>query len=314
MFTTNLALIVLSRPNHTHTVPKITVVIPLFNKESTILRALESVRAQQLPPYEVLVVDNASTDGGPALVTGLSWEKLQLLNAPVAGVSQARNVGIAAATGSHIAFLDADDAWSPAFLRQMGALIRNHPEAGLYASGYVFRQGSSDRHPRLPRLRLQQAGLLTDYFRHIARNDMLVTASSVCIPTPVLAEVGGFAVGERIGEDQDLWARIAMRYPIAYDPQVLAIYFQDAANMATRQAVDQQAWLFIARLEGMQQQLPAATRHYLRRYLSWQLVGQASMLVLVKDYPAARQLLKRKIARLSGIRYLYWWLRAHLNY
>lgn len=313
MFTTNLAFIDLLRSTQTVAVPKITVVIPLFNKESTILRALESVQAQQWPADEVLVVDNASTDAGPAMVKALGWDKLRLLHEAHPGVSHARNAGIAAASGTHIAFLDADDAWAPGFLRQMHALIQSHPEAGLYASGYVFRTGSSDRRPDLPGLGRLQAGLLHNYFGLIARHDMLVTASSVCIPKAVLLAVGGFPVGERIGEDQDVWARIALQYPIAYDPQVLAIYFQDAANMATRKEVDRQEWPFIARLEGMQGLLPPPARRDLRRYLSWQLVGQASMLVLAKDFGAARQLLHRKIARLSGLRFLYWWFRARFN-
>ncbi len=313
MFTTNLVFIDLLRSTQTVAAPKITVVIPLFNKESTILRALESVQAQQWPADEVLVVDNASTDGGPALVQGLGWDKVRVLHEARRGVSHARNAGIAAASGTHIAFLDADDAWAPGFLRQMHALIQSHPEAGLYASGYVFREGSSDRRPDLPHLHGQQAGLLPNYFQQIARHDMLVTASSVCIPKGVLEELGGFPLGERIGEDQDVWARIAMHYPVAYDPQALAIYYQDAVNMATRQEVDRQEWPFIARLEGMQVLLPPPARRDLLRYLSWQLVGQASMLVLVKDFPAARKLLDRKIARLSGLRFIYWWLRARFK-
>jgi hypothetical protein len=196
----------------------------------------------------------------------------------------------------------------------MAKLVHQFPQAGWYASGYVFRYAAGDRLPAHPGLEKFEAGLLENYFEVVARGDMVATASSVCIPKAVLDQLGGFPVNEKIGEDQDLWARIALQYPVAYDPKPLAIYEQEAEGMATRAKVSRQLWPFISRLAAMAPQQPAAVRQPLQRYLSRQLVGQASQLVLDGAFAEARQLLKHPLARLSGLRYGYWLLRTYLRH
>ena len=292
---------------------RFSVVIPLYNKAATIVRSINSVLQQALAVHEIIVIDNGSTDDGASLVNGIKDVRIRLVQQENKGVSAARNVGIAAATGTHIALLDADDAWAPGFLSAMQDLIAAHPEAGWYASGYAFRYEDVDKAPSHPSLEAFSAGLLPDYFAVVSQGDMVATASSVVLPVAVLQQVGGFAEGERIGEDQDLWARIALQYPVAFDPAVLAYYYQDSPDMATKARVDTKEWPFIARLEKAGRTLPFERQKTFYQYLSRQLVGQASQLVLAKEFDAAQKLLGKPLAKISGMRWAYWQIRNYLH-
>jgi glycosyltransferase involved in cell wall biosynthesis len=290
------------------------VIIPLHNKVGSIVHCLNSVRAQTVQPFEVLVIDNNSSDGGADLARAYDWDRVRVLEEHSQGVSQARNAGIAAAKGSHLAFLDADDYWLPAFLERMAALVLRFPEAGWYAGGYVFRTKSGDRRPMHPGLEGFEAGLLPSYFGVVAFGDMIATASSVCIPRALFEVVAPFAEGEKIGEDQDLWARIALGYPVAFDPELMAIYDQEGENMATKTAVARELWPFIGRLAKIAEGLQGEERRLLELYLSRQLVGQASQLVLAGAFGEAQRLLGHRLAGRSGWRYRYWLVRAYLRW
>ena len=292
---------------------RFSVVIPLYNKAATIGRSLESVLQQEVQAYEIIVVNNGSTDGSAERVKAFQDSRIRLIEQANMGVSAARNAGIKAAAGSHIALLDADDAWAPGFLAAMQALIQKHPEAGWYAGGYAFRFADGDKSPIHPGLEKFTSGILPDYFAVVSRGDMVATASSVVLPARVLQELGGFAEGERIGEDQDLWARIALTYPVAFDPAITAFYYQDAPDMATKAKVEIKEWPFIARLEKAGRNLPFERQKTLYQYLSRQLVGQASQLVLAREFDAAQKLLSRPLAKISGLRWAYWQIRNYLH-
>jgi glycosyltransferase involved in cell wall biosynthesis len=291
---------------------RFSVVIPLYNKAATLLRTLQSVSAQKTAAFEVLVVDNGSTDAGPALATAFG-APVRLLQINERGVSHARNAGINAAQGDFIVFLDADDSWEPDFLTTLQALITNYPEAGWYALGYAFKWESRLQAPQHPLPAAFSRGYLPNYFELVAKGDMIATASSVAMALSVCQSMGGFAVGESIGEDQDLWARIALQHPVAFDKKICAYYHQDASNMATRSAVQTQAWPFIKRIAQQAAALQHPQIESVYAYLGRQLVGQASQLVLSKNYKAARQLLQDPLAKREGMRFFYWKLRAWLK-
>ena len=137
---------------------------------------------------------------------------------------------------------------------------------------------------------------------------MLLTASSVCIPRAVLERTGSFPVDERIGEDQDLWIRLALHGPIAWDNRCSAYYRQDAGAMATRSLVDDTPWPFVFRLlqrlnEG---DIPASQEDDAKTYAARHLLGQAGQLVLDGRSQSAMRLLSEPVARSGGLRYCYW--------
>ena len=112
----------------------ISVVIPLYNKAAEIGRAVRSVLAQTLPPREVIVVDDGSTDGGADEVERMASSVVRLVRQENRGVSAARNRGIAMASGRYVALLDGDDRWQPQYLEQVWRLIARYPDCGAYGN------------------------------------------------------------------------------------------------------------------------------------------------------------------------------------
>lgn len=290
------------------TTPTFSVVVPLYNKEDSVSGTVRSILEQTFTDFELIVVDDGSTDGSLDVVASFRDERIRVIRQVNGGVSRARNAGIAAARASYVALLDADDVWHADFLKRIHALIRNYPEASAYATQYAFRHGGDDRPPHHPRLKNVSPHLIENYFHQVAVGDLLLTASSVCIPRAVLEQTGLFPVDERIGEDQDLWIRLALHGPIAWDNRCSAYYRQDAGAMATKSSPDAAPWPFVARLlrKLRDGSLPTRIEVDAKNYAARHLLGQAGQLVLGGKQHAARHLLREPEARAAGLRYYFW--------
>lgn len=211
---------------------KVSVVIPLYNKARHIRRAIDSVLAQTRPPDEVVVVDDGSTDGSAQMVAEIQDPRIRLIAQSNGGVSAARNRGVQEASGDGIAFLDADDEWNPSFLETVTGLRDRFPKAGIYATSYRLCDGKRVWRPaHVDSPADPQGGLMEDYFRS-ASGPAPFCSSSVMIPKPILNEVGLFPNGMAKGEDLCTWARIALRHPVAWSPQIGATYHLAADNRA----------------------------------------------------------------------------------
>jgi glycosyltransferase involved in cell wall biosynthesis len=212
----------------------VTAVIPLHNKEREIGRTLRSVLAQAALPAAVVVVDDGSTDGGAEVVRSMHDARIRLIQQPNAGVSVARNRGIAASPTDLVALIDADDEWKPDFLRRVYALHTAFPDAGLWGAGFTLIDSHSGpevtmKFPGVPRD--PAGGLVKDFLRSSLKAP-IVCASSVLCRRSILDKVGGFPEGVRLGEDLDLWMRIALNYPVAYIADPLVLYHKGASNRA----------------------------------------------------------------------------------
>ncbi len=206
--------------------PAISIVMPLYNKAGQVLRTIASVRAQTLSDWELVVVDDGSTDGGPALVRDLPDARIRVVSQANAGVSAARNRGIALARADLVAFLDADDLWFPGFLAAIVALKADFPQGGWFATGYEIRpvQGAAFA----SRLHGAPAdfsrGILLDYFIVAMASDPPVWSSATAVRCDAIQAIGGFPEGVGSGEDLLTWARLAVRYPLAYEARPLAVF------------------------------------------------------------------------------------------
>lgn len=116
--------------------PRFSIVLPTYNRVDTVLRAVESVRAQAWEDWELIVVDDGSTDGTRAALAGVSDPRLRVLSQENQGVGRARNRALAEARGALVAFLDSDDAWTPHHLRLAAAFFDAHPGEDLYSSEF----------------------------------------------------------------------------------------------------------------------------------------------------------------------------------
>ncbi len=215
-----------------HTSVLVSVIIPVYNKRNFLPRTLRSVLRQSFRNFEVILVDDGSTDGGIDVIRAVRDSRIRIIEQSNQGECAARNTGIALARGRLLAFLDADDSWEPDFLSTIVDLRRRYPAAGLYATNYYIKTFGQEARPAgivgLPiwTKRFQS----NDYFRLGTGGELPISASSVCIPRHVINEVGGFPLGEKMGGDQHVWWRICARYPFAFDTTCLATYHRDADN------------------------------------------------------------------------------------
>ncbi|MBN1346448.1 MAG: glycosyltransferase family 2 protein [Phycisphaerae bacterium] len=208
------------------TAPAVTVVVPLHNKQTTVERALRSVLDQTVRDFEIVVVDDGSTDQSAAAAERIGDPRVRLIRQANGGVSMARNRGIEAASAPVIAFLDADDAWMPEFLETVLRLRKRFATCHVYATNYVI--ACDNGQCRLPIIRGiprgPWEGVLRGYFAIACRSDPPLFTSAVAARKETLLDVGGFPEGVTSGEDLLTWARLAGRHDIAYASEPLSIY------------------------------------------------------------------------------------------
>lgn len=213
----------------------IVIVIPLYNKSSYIARALNSVLTQTYQDYEILVINDGSTDGSENIVKSYIKEnpgKITLINQENQGVSVARNTGIKHAQGELIAFLDADDEWNPRYLETIISLKEKYPAAGIYATAY-YQQDTVSEKKNLIQYKIKNKStrtLLSSYFKAISLGPHPIMTSGIVVPRHILDKIGGFESGMPLGEDLLLWAKIALYYPIAYCAEPLSTCWMNTAN------------------------------------------------------------------------------------
>ena len=210
----------------------ISVIIPLYNKEAGIATALHSVLAQSYQDFEVVVVDDGSTDGSVAIVKTFNDPRIRLIQQQNAGVSAARNRGIEEAKGEYIAFLDAEDEWMPGFLDEIRALQEAYPDCRAQATNYSFCSNGVKSPTILHKIQFEgERGILSNYFEVASCSHPPVCSICVCIERKLLQEIGGFPVGIKSGEDLLTWARIAVRTQWAYSQKVMAQYNFDQISI-----------------------------------------------------------------------------------
>lgn len=198
------------------TPPTVTAVIPGYNYGRFLGEALESVLAQTQPAYEIIVVDDGSTDDTPEVARRYG-DRIRYIRTENGGVSRARNTGVAEARGEFIAFLDADDRWLPDKLARQTAAFAANPDAGLVHTGSrVFNQ---DDGATLCEFEPEPAVDVHALIRCCS-----ISASSVMIPRAVFERTGVFDDTLVGTEDWDMWLRIAASHRVVACPGILVEY------------------------------------------------------------------------------------------
>lgn len=295
----------------------ISVVIPLYNKSAHILDTLHTVLNQTYAPHEIIVVDDGSTDDGAKKVAELSHPKVRLITQKNAGVSAARNTGITSATAEFIALLDADDQWSPHFLEEIASLIGAYPEAGMFATNYQYKMGDNSYiTPKLNyRFCPQKAGLFSEYLRAVGDGDLPLTMSSLVIRQSLFQAIGGFPVGEPMGEDQDFLFRAALHKPIAYTPQVLAFYVCDSENRACVRNLPIEECPFSQRLGQLvnDERLSLTTRVNLQRCRAAHILHLVRRNYFAGRIEVAERLLSNESCCAKPLHHWLWWGRVQVR-
>jgi glycosyltransferase involved in cell wall biosynthesis len=209
--------------------PRISVIMPCLNSAQHIGRSVASVLAQTLADFELLVVDNGSTDHTLHILASIRDSHLRVMSQPKRGVSLARNLGLRNARGEYIAFLDSDDTWSPTFLEKMHGALAGRPEAVLAYCGWQNLGLLGPRgEPFVPPdyETPDKAAQLLEGCRWPIHGALTRHA--------VLADIGGFNTRLVIAEDYLLWMEVAARGALVRVPEVLAQYHHHGGVQATQ--------------------------------------------------------------------------------
>ena len=211
----------------------ISVIIPLYNKEKSITTTLESVLAQTYTDYEVVIVNDGSTDNSLAVcedfinsLTPSLANSIHVFSKTNGGVSSARNLGIEKSGGEYIAFLDADDLWASDYLETLVRLIADFPHATLYGLGYADIMPNGNKEPKSSK----------HNYRGIIPNDgswlMEYWTGSTASSKTALIQAGLFNTRLTHGEDLDMWWRLMLMGEAVFDSHECAYYRQDTENRA----------------------------------------------------------------------------------
>ena len=218
--------------------PRVSVIIPTYNRAHFIVDAIESVLAQTFKNKEIVIVDDGSTDNTKEILSGLQ-DRVRYIYQENSGPTCARNRGILASNAEYIAFLDSDDIWLPEKLEVQIARFKLKRELGLvYSDAYRFFSDKTTMEPETEFSRLKPHSGWT--FEHLFR-DNFVHTSTVVVRKRCLEKVGVFDEGGNFvpAEDYDLWLRIAARYQIDYINKPLIKYRDHSANISGKNMLDE---------------------------------------------------------------------------
>lgn len=283
--------------------PVISIVIPVYNGSTTIQETIESVLKQTFQDFEIIIINDGSQDRTLEVISNFKDSRIQVFSFPNSGLAVSRNRGIAKATGKYIAFLDADDLWTPDKLQAQWQALQDNPEAAVAYSWTDYIDESSQflfsgRHTTLN----------GDVYPELLVYNFLENGSNPLVRKQALKEVGDFDASVNSAADHDMYLRLAACYPFACvsSPQIL--YRVSAQSMSAN--LNQQEQHSITLFEKAFKQAPKSLQ-YLKgqsfanvyKYLAWKalqgkpsrqkgIAGMNYILKYAKYQPAAYKQIK----------------------
>ena len=246
--------------------PRFSIIIPIYNKEKDIETTIKSVLNQTYSDYEIILVDDGSTDASLKKASDIKDDRIQIFKKQNEGVSKTRNYGIAKATAKHIVFLDADDYWYPNHLETLHHLIKKFPEEAWYATAYEKRFHSNFRSPMNSPILVkgkEWSGKIDNYFKY-SLIDSLAWTSAVCMKKDLLLDLNGFDVfiTHGAGEDTDLWIRAALKSSLIFSNNITATHNLDGSNRISNTPTLKRTYMDVDNYEN-----DSKKNSYLKKYL-----------------------------------------------
>lgn len=213
---------------------KFSVVIPVYNKEKYLRETIKSVLNQTEVIFEIIIVNDGSTDNSEKIIQEFENEKITLISQSNKGVSAARNTGIATAKYDYVAFLDADDLWDGSYLSTISKLISTFDRQRVFATQCVVETKKQSIAPvySIPDLKPNQSRVLNFFESSLISS--LLTSSSTVVHKEALANIGEFNVLLKSTEDTDYWIRLGLKYAIAFKNTPLATYRYDGKSLSNK--------------------------------------------------------------------------------
>lgn len=203
--------------------PLISVVIPTYNRKTLVVEAIQSVLQQEPKNYEVIIVDDGSTDGTPEYLNSLNLP-IQVVRKNNGGVSSARNFGIRHSQGKYVAFLDSDDLWLSGILKAQSEYLEKYPNIPLvYVDQFIELKGKRIDLTRFTMKKLTHEEMSKFDMPGFAQSPPIHT-SSVMVRRTIFEELGYFNEDLKIHEDTDMWNRISEKYELGYIEMPLAVF------------------------------------------------------------------------------------------
>lgn len=217
--------------------PFFSVIIPLFNKEKFIVATVKSVLNQSYQDFEIIIIEDCSTDNSKAIIQGIHSEKIRIVeHAKNSGLSASRNTGIHHSNADYSVFLDADDILKTDYLKKIHSLILGFPEATLFATNYeeIYTQNTSI--PPTQNIQNTGDGIVSNYFESSLYQPLYIP-SSLCVKKTVFDKIGYFDTKITYGEDVDFNIRSNCHYKLAYSPEILVQQIKFDKNQITNSSL-----------------------------------------------------------------------------
>jgi glycosyltransferase involved in cell wall biosynthesis len=276
----------------------VSVIVPLYNKARYVQRCLDSILDQTFGNFEVIVIDDGSTDEGPRIVENYTDARIRLLRQENNGPGAARNRAAREARGDLIAWLDADDAWDPSYLAQSVEIMERLGEkvASLTWAMRELPSGFSTT------ARWKKIGIPEGRFRATDQSQAELVAgmlsnmlpSSTVMRKPILEEVGGFYEKNRclFAEDAYLWLKILLRSEVAFCAQPLSLHYLDASELSMNLKGVRPVEPFLTDSEELYRSCPEGRSELLRRVLALRACKTASVYGYFGESRRARDLVR----------------------
>ncbi len=289
--------------------PAVTVVVPLFNKGPYVKRALDSIANQSFRDFEVLVVDDGSTDDGPCTAERYPDPRFRLIRQANSGPGAARNRGVEAARGGLIAFLDADDEWLPDYLER-GVKRLRHSEEAAWVCGYLRDPGRVSTEKMWRQRRLTEG---TFCLSPATPPEILLHAVAFMTPcstlsrTELVRRCGGFIEDRCMyAEDAALWLKLLLRHPVGIDLRPGMILHAESSALSHRRLGPHPLEPFLKDPSAIEADCPAELRPLLAAFLSIRAFKTACVWSVWGRWREAREL-RRRFRSHRDFRLPYFW-------
>lgn len=220
--------------------PKFSVTIAVYNKEKHIAQTLESVLAQTFTDFEIIIVNDGSTDNSEAIINSFDDKRIHYFTQENQGAAAGRNAAINKATAPFIALLDADDLWEPIYLETINSLIDSYPTEKVFACAVAIetRKKTVNSTYSIQNI-IPNKTYTLDYFESSFSNTIL-TSSSTVIHKNVIEKVGFYDETIKSGQDTDLWIRLGIDFKIIFTNKTLVTYtyFPQSLSNQTKKIKD----------------------------------------------------------------------------
>ncbi|MAB39243.1 MAG: glycosyl transferase [Aequorivita sp.] len=217
--------------------PKFSVVISVFNKEKYIADTLKSVLAQTFTDFEVVILNDGSTDNSETEILKFKDPRIRYFSMENSGASAARNFTIQQAEAKYIALMDADDYWYPFYLEEQNRLVTEYPNESVFATATEIKRNRKIFKNSYSIQTIGKDSIIVDYFESSQLDSVLLSISTV-LKKDVFENVGWYNQKIKSGEDTDLYVRIGLKYKVVFSPKVCATYivrknslFQSVKNL-----------------------------------------------------------------------------------